>query len=208
LFSGIVETLGEVRARDAGRIEIAPRTPFAGLHAGESIAVDGACLTVAASSPESFTADVMPETFHRTILGSLAVGAAVNLERAIQVGDRLGGHMLTGHVDGTGVATALREDSNARWVTIAAPGDVIDLVAEKGCIAVDGISLTVVDVFEDAFTVSLIPHTLLNTTAGEWTVGTRVNLEADIIARYVARALEAAALAARVATPSLLDAQR
>ena len=190
MFSGIVETLGDVRARDAGRIEIAPRTPFIALQTGESIAVDGACLTVAASADDSFTADVMPETFHRTILGTLAAGATVNLERALQMGDRVGGHMITGHVDATGIATALREDGNARWVTVAAPGDVIELVAEKGCIAVDGISLTVVDVFEDAFTVSLIPHTLLNTTAGAWIVGTRVNLEVDLIARYVARALE------------------
>jgi riboflavin synthase len=208
LFSGIVETLGEIRARDAGRMEIAPRAPFSGLRNGESIAVDGACLTVVSSSRDGFTADVMPETFHRTILGSLAVGAVVNLERALQMGDRLGGHMITGHVDATGVATALREDSNARWVTIAAPVDVIALVAEKGCIAVDGISLTVVDVFDDAFSVSLVPHTLLNTTAGEWTVGTRVNLEVDLIARYVARAMEAGVLDARAAGPPLPDAHR
>jgi riboflavin synthase len=203
LFSGIVETLGDVRARDAGRIEIAPRTPFAGLQTGESISVDGACLTVADSTGDSFTADVMPETFHRTILGTLAIGTTVNLERALQMGDRVGGHMITGHVDATGIATALREDGNARWVTIAAPADVIELIAEKGCIAVDGISLTVVDVFEDAFTVSLIPHTLLNTTAGEWKVGTRVNLEVDLIARYVARALEA-----REPAATLLEVRR
>jgi riboflavin synthase len=195
LFSGIVETLGEVRAREAGRIEITPRTPFSGLQTGESIAVDGACLTVAASTDESFTADVMPETYHRTILGTLSIGATVNLERALQMSDRVGGHMVTGHVDATGIVTALREDGNARWATLAAPADVIDLVAEKGCVAVDGISLTVVDVFDDAFTVSLIPHTLLNTTAGLWTVGTRVNLEVDLIARYVARALEGRASA-------------
>jgi riboflavin synthase len=203
LFSGIVETLGDVRSRDALRIEIVPRTPFQGLRSGESIAVDGACLTVAASNDGGFTADVMPETFHRTILGTLAAGAAVNLERALQMGDRVGGHMITGHVDATGVATALREDGNARWVTVAAPDDVIDLVAEKGCIAIDGISLTVVDVFDDAFTVSLIPHTLLNTTAGGWTVGTRVNVEVDLIARYVARALEA-----HTPSPALLEAHR
>ncbi|HEY6468578.1 MAG TPA: riboflavin synthase [Candidatus Dormibacteraeota bacterium] len=203
MFSGIVETLGDVRSRDAQRIEIAPRTPFAGLKLGESIAVDGACLTVAASDGGGFTADVMPETFRRTILGGLEPGAAVNLERALQMGDRVGGHMMTGHVDATGIATALRDDGNARWVTIAAPEDVIDLIAEKGCIAVDGISLTVVDVFEDAFTVSLIPHTLLNTTAGEWTIGTRVNLEVDLIARYVARALDA-----RTPALSPLEARR
>jgi riboflavin synthase len=206
LFSGIVETLGEIRAREAGRIEIAPRTPFPDLQIGESIAVDGACLTVASAPGDGFSADVMPETFRRTILGALEAGALVNLERAMQMGDRVGGHMITGHVDATGVTTALREDGNARWVTIAAPDDVIDLVAGKGCIAVDGISLTVVDVFEEAFTVSLIPHTLLNTTAGAWTVGTRVNLEVDLIARYVARALEAMSLEAR--PPALLEVRR
>ena len=203
MFSGIVETLGDVLSRGAQRIEIAPRTPFPGLQVGESIAVDGACLTVAASDHRAFTADVMPETFHRTILGGLASGAAVNIERALQLGDRVGGHMITGHVDATGIATALRDDGNARWVTIAAPEDLIDLIAEKGCIAVDGISLTVVDVFDDAFTVSLIPHTLLNTTAGEWTIGTRVNLEVNLIARYVARALEA-----HTPALSLLEAHR
>jgi riboflavin synthase len=203
LFSGIVETLGDIRASDTGRIEIAPRATFVGLQTGESIAVDGACLTVAGSTDDSFTADVMPETFHRTVLGMLPIGATVNLERALQMGDRVGGHMITGHVDATGIATALREDGNARWVTIAAPSDVIDLIAEKGCIAVDGISLTVVDVFDDAFTVSLIPHTLLHTTAGGWIVGTRVNLEVDLIARYVARAL-----AARAPAASLLEVRR
>jgi riboflavin synthase len=207
LFSGIVETLGVIRARDSGRIEVVPYQAFPGLQIGESIAVDGACLTVASAFEDGFSADVMPETFHRTILGSLEVGAIVNLERALQMGDRVGGHMITGHVDATGVATALRDDGNARWATIAAPGEIIDLVAEKGCVAIDGISLTVVDVFESAFTVSLIPHTLLNTTAGEWTVGTRVNLEVDLIARYVARALEVQSLEGS-APASLLEVRR
>jgi riboflavin synthase len=189
VFSGIVETLGDAQAGANGRLDITPRAPFVGLHVGESIAVSGACLTVATVTVGGFSADVMPETLHRTTLGSLDSRAPVNLERAMQLGDRIGGHMLTGHIDTTGVATALREDGNARWVTITAPHAVTDLIAEKGCIAVDGISLTVVDVFEAAFTVSLIPVTLLNTTAGGWTVGTRVNLEVDLIARYVARAL-------------------
>jgi riboflavin synthase len=189
VFSGIVETLGDARTGADGRLDITPRAPFAGLQVGESVAVSGACLTVAAVTADGFSADVMPETRHRTTLGSLESRAPVNLERALQFGDRVGGHMLTGHIDATGVATALREDGNARWVTITAPEAVTDLIAEKGCVAVDGISLTVVDVFEAAFTVSLIPFTLANTTAGAWTVGTRVNLEVDLIARYVARAL-------------------
>ena len=191
MFSGIVETLGTVRAQTPGRIEIVPRTPFAHLEIGESIAVNGACLTVASVDGEAFAADVMPETLQRTTLGGLSEGATVNLERALRFGDRVGGHMVSGHVDATGIVTALREDANARWVTIATPDDIIDLVAEKGCIAVDGISLTVVDVFDAAFTVSLIPVTLAQTVAGAWRVATRVNLEVDLIARYVARTLAA-----------------
>jgi riboflavin synthase len=191
VFSGIVETLGTVRAHTPGRIEIVPRTPFAHLELGESIAVNGACLTVATVDDEAFAADVMPETLHRTTLGELTEGATVNLERALKFGDRVGGHMVSGHVDATGIVTALREDANARWVTIATPDGIIDLVAEKGSIAVDGISLTVVDVFEAAFTVSLIPVTLAQTVAGAWRVATRVNLEVDLIARYVARTLSA-----------------
>jgi riboflavin synthase len=191
VFSGIIEDLGTVRGRAPGRIEIEPRTPFANLEIGESIAVNGACLTVASVSTGGFIADVMPETFHRTTLGDLTDGATVNLERALRFGDRVGGHLVSGHVDATGIVTAMREDANARWVTIATPGDLIELVSEKGCIAVDGISLTVVDVFESAFTVSLIPVTLSATVAGAWRVATAVNLEVDLIARYVARTLEA-----------------
>jgi riboflavin synthase len=189
LFSGIVETLGEVTGRSSGRIAIAPRAPFAGLRTGESVAVNGACLTVAELDKDGFIADVMPETMHRTTLGDQGVGATVNLERALQLGDRVGGHMVTGHIDATGVVTALREDGNARWVTITTPDDLTDLIAEKGCIAVDGISLTVVDVFDSAFTVSLIPVTLDHTVAGAWRLGLEVNLEVDLIARYVARTL-------------------
>ena len=191
MFSGIIESLGTVRARTPGRIELEPRVPFANLAIGESIAVNGACLTVASVSGDRFGADVMPETSRRTTLGDLTEGATVNLERSLRLGDRVGGHMVSGHVDATGIVTALREDANARWVTIATPDDLIELVAEKGCIAVDGISLTVVDVFEAAFTVSLIPVTLAATVAGAWRVATNVNLEVDLIARYVARTLSA-----------------
>jgi len=189
VFSGIVETLGDSRLGLDGRLEIVPRAPFDVLRVGESVAVNGACLTVAAVTATGFSADVMPETLHRTTLGNRDARATVNLERALQFGERVGGHLLTGHIDATGTVSALREDGNARWVTITASEAVSELIAEKGCIAVDGISLTVVDAFEAAFTVSLIPLTIAATTAGGWTVGTRVNLEVDLIARYVARAL-------------------
>jgi riboflavin synthase len=193
VFSGIVETIGDAQTGDDGRVHITPRVPFAELRVGESIAVNGTCLTVAAVTSTSFAADIMPETRHRTTLGSLDARGLVNLERALRFGDRVGGHMLTGHIDATGMVSAVREDGNARWVTIAVTDALTDLVAEKGCIAVDGISLTVVDVFEAAFTVSLIPLTLSDTTAGGWAVGTRVNLEVDLIARYVAHALSSRA---------------
>src|SRR5579862_7137273 len=189
MFSGIIETTGTVVARTPASLEIAPRTAFTNVALGESVAVNGACLTVASAADGILRADVMPETWRRTTLGELDEGATVNLERALRLGDRVGGHMVSGHVDATGVVTALREDGNARWVTIATPDDLIELVAEKGSIAVDGISLTVVDVFDAAFTVSLIPVTLTQSVAGAWRVATRVNLEVDLIARYVARTL-------------------
>jgi riboflavin synthase len=200
VFSGIIETLGTVRAQTPDRIEVVPEAPFARLEIGESIAVNGVCLTVSSVTDDGFTADVMPETLQRTTLGALAGGETVNLERALRLGDRVGGHMVSGHVDATGIVTALREDTNARWVTIATPEDLIDLIAEKGSIAVDGISLTVVAVFAGAFTVSLIPVTLAATVAGAWRVGTAVNLEVDLIARYVARTLAARDRAAVFAT--------
>src|ERR1700733_14844243 len=191
MFSGIIETLGTVAARTPGRIEIVPRTPLTDPEIGESAAVNGACLTVASASGAGFWADIMPETWHRTTLGELTDGATVNLERALRLGDLVGGHLVSGHVDGTGIVTALREEANARWVTIATPDSLIELIAEKRCIAVDGISLTVVDVFEAAFSVSLIPVTLAATVAGAWRGATTVNLEVDLIARYVARILSA-----------------
>jgi riboflavin synthase len=200
VFSGIIETLGTVRAQTPERIEVVPEAPFARLEIGESIAVNGVCLTVSSVTDDGFTADVMPETLQRTTLGALAGGETVNLERALRLGDRVGGHIVSGHVDATGIVTALREDTNARWVTIATPEDLIDLIAEKGSIAVDGISLTVVDVFAGAFTVSLIPVTLAATVAGAWRVATAVNLEVDLIARYVARTLAARDRAGAFAT--------
>jgi riboflavin synthase len=189
MFSGIVEGLGAIRVRDEGRLGVAAPALTDGVRLGDSVAINGACLTVAEISGGGFIADVMPETLARTTLGALRAGDTVNIERALAFGDRIGGHMVTGHVDATGTVTALRDDGNARWATIDAPLDLLTMVAEKGCVAVDGISLTVVDVFATAFTVSLIPHTLENTTAGSWSVGSMVNLEVDLIARYVAGAL-------------------
>jgi riboflavin synthase len=189
VFSGIIETLGTVRAQTPDRIEVVPEAPFARLEVGESIAINGVCLTVSSVTDDGFTADVMPETLQRTTLGALAGGETVNLERALRLGDRVGGHMVSGHVDATGIVTALREDTNARWVTIATPEDLIDLIAEKGSIAVDGISLTVSAIGDDWFEVSLIPETLSRTTLGVKEPGETVNLEVDVIAKYVEKLL-------------------
>jgi len=193
MFSGIVEELGRIAAEqngDRGRLAIDAGRAVAGASEGDSIAVNGVCVTIASLAGSGFSADVMPETLGRTTLGTLHPGAAVNLERSLALGDRIGGHMVTGHVDAVGTVTAVRDDGNARWVTIDAPHALMPMIAQKGSIAVDGISLTVVDVFETAFTVSLIPFTLENTTAGGWSAGTNVNLEVDLVSRYVVRALD------------------
>jgi riboflavin synthase len=192
MFSGIVEELGEVaeNAIEAhGRLRVAAREVVRDVAVGDSIAVNGCCLTVIAADAQGFTADVMPETARRTNLGDLGRGDPVNLEAALAYGDRVGGHMVTGHVDAVGTVTESREEANARWTAIAAPSHVIRRLVDKGCVAVDGVSLTVVEVGDDHFTVSLIPHTVAVTTARRWGVGRRVNLEVDLIARYVERSL-------------------
>ena len=190
MFSGIVIGQGQVTAVGEGQLDVrAPSSVLEGLAIGQSVAVNGVCLTVTIVAPAGFCADVMPETLSRTSLGGLGTGDSVNLETALRMGDEIGGHLVTGHVDAVGTVTELRDDDNARWVTIAVPQRLAALLAEKGSVAVDGISLTVVDVTDAAFTVSLIPHTLSVTTAGAWRTGSRVNIEVDLIARYVHRAL-------------------
>src|SRR6202049_950263 len=170
MFSGIVEETGRIDSVDAvvGRLRGACREVLRGARRGDSIAVSGCCLTVTDFISGGFVADVMPETFARTILGSLHAGDPVNLEAAMRHDGRVGGHLVTGHVDGVGTVTALRDDGNATWVTIRPPAQLLPLLVEKGCVAVDGISLTVVTVDAGSFTVSLIPHTREHTTAGGW----------------------------------------
>lgn len=202
VFSGIVEELGRVRRNaigSEGRLEVAATAVTRGVAVGDSIAVNGCCLTVVDVAATGFAADVMPETAGRTTLGSLHDGDDVNLEAALAYGDRVGGHMVTGHVDAVGTVTDTREDGNARWVTVATAPEVLRHVVEKGCVAVDGISLTVVDVLADRFTVSLIPHTVAVTTARGWAPGSAVNLEADLVAKYVERGLAAYVAAPRPA---------
>ncbi|GAA2811097.1 riboflavin synthase [Streptomyces showdoensis] len=193
MFTGIVEELGEVVAveqlADASRFRL--RGPLVTQDAkhGDSIAVNGVCLTVVEHGDGEFTADVMAETLKRSSLGALEVGSRVNLERPMAVGDRLGGHIVQGHVDGTG--TVLERTPSEHWelVKVGLPAHLSRYVVEKGSITVDGVSLTVVDAAADYFTISLIPTTLALTTLGIKQPGAPVNLEVDVIAKYVERLL-------------------
>jgi riboflavin synthase len=193
VFTGIVEALGTLVAVDAlghdASIRIA--SGFAAdLAHGESVAVNGVCLTVADRDGDAFTADVMPETLRRSNLGALRAGDRVNLERAVTPTTRLGGHVVQGHVDGVG--TVRSRDPGPRWddVRIAVSPDLARYLAPKGSVTVDGVSLTVVDVTDDDFSVGLIPTTLRATTLGERRVGDSVNIETDVLAKYVERLLD------------------
>jgi riboflavin synthase len=184
VFTGLVAGKGVVRALEEGRLEV--ETPLAAeLAPGDSIAVNGVCLTATERGNGSFSADVMPETLRLTSLEPLAAGDEVNLELPLRAGDRLGGHVMQGHVDGTGTVESVREDGNSRVVRIAAPRELLRYVVQKGSIAVDGVSLTVSGVDDQAFEVSLIPETLERTTLGAVEPGRTLNLEVDVLAKYV-----------------------
>jgi riboflavin synthase len=199
MFTGIVEELGELVAvegdADDGRLTVrGPKVAADAVH-GASIAVDGVCLTVTAAHGDTFTVDVMRETFDRTTLAKLTSGDAVNLERAVKASDRLGGHIVQGHVDGVGTVVARTPGSRWEVVRIEAPSRLLRYVAEKGSIAVDGVSLTVSGLGDHWFEVSLIPTTLDLTTLGRRQPGDDVNLEVDVVAKYVERLLETGARA-------------
>jgi riboflavin synthase len=170
-------------------LHIQAHTILDDLHIGDSVAVNGICLTVTTLPGDGFTADVMHETLNRTSLASLGPGSYVNLERAMQAGGRFGGHIVSGHIDGTGQIQSVQQDDNALWYTIAAGPDILKYVVEKGSITIDGISLTVARVSSDSFAVSLIPHTAAVTVLGLKKAGDRVNLEADILGKYVEKML-------------------
>ncbi|MFI2616852.1 riboflavin synthase [Streptomyces sp. NPDC018584] len=193
MFTGIVEELGEITAvenlPDASRFRLRGPVVTEGAKHGDSIAVNGVCLTVVEHEGDEFTADVMAETLKRSSLGALTVGSRVNLERPTSVGARLGGHIVQGHVDGTGTIVAREPSENWEIVTVSLPAELSRYVVEKGSITVDGVSLTVVDAGPDFFTISLIPTTLALTTLGLKQPGDPVNLEVDIIAKYVERLL-------------------
>jgi riboflavin synthase len=188
VFTGLVQDLGTITAVDATAdgVRLGVRTTLAGeLALGDSVAVNGVCLTATAIDGEQFSADVMHETLRRSSLAAVAGGANVNLELPLRAGDRLGGHVVQGHVDGVGTVRETREDGFARVVTVEAPADLLRSVVDKGSIAVDGISLTVVETGEDWFSISLIPETLERTNLGAARPGQPVNLEVDVLAKYV-----------------------
>lgn len=194
MFTGIVEERGRVASvtpmGDSVRLVISGSSVLDGTRHGDSIAVNGVCLTVVEADAETFSADVMQETLDRSSLGAAAPGTAVNLERAARLDSRIGGHLVQGHVDATGVLLAVEPSDNWTVMRFSLPHDLARYVVEKGSITVDGVSLTVVDAARDSFSVSLIPTTLQVTTLGDRRVGDRVNLEVDAIAKYVERLLE------------------
>ena len=193
MFTGIVEEVGTVRrvppASSAGAIVIEAHRVLEDTRIGDSIAVNGVCLTVTAMADGQFSADVMPETLRASGLGSLRVGDPVDLERAMPADGRFGGHIVSGHIDGTGRIRSIVRERNAHIVIIEAPKRILDLVVEKGSIAIDGISLTVANVEETAFSVSIIPHTATETVLLKKRPGDAVNLENDIIGKYVQKLL-------------------
>jgi riboflavin synthase len=188
MFTGLVQDRGRIlaleRTEDGVRLRVGT-TLASDLGSGDSIAVNGVCLTAVDVGEDAFTAEVMHETLRRSSLGEAGEGGAVNLELALRASDRLGGHIMQGHVDGLGRVAGVREDGFARIVTVEAPADLLRYVVEKGSIAVDGVSLTVARVDDGSFDVSLIPETLERTNLGATDAGRTVNLEVDVVAKYV-----------------------
>ena len=193
MFTGIIEEIGTVRRIERGakgaRLTIGAETVLEGTKIGGSIATNGVCLTVTGMTADSFSADVMAETLRRSGLGALQSGAPVNLERAMPADGRFGGHIVSGHIDGTGTVAALRREDNAVWVTVHAAPSLLRYIVEKGSIAIDGVSLTVAAVDTDGFSVSIIPHTGAQTILLGKKPGDTVNLECDVIGKYVEKLL-------------------
>lgn len=193
MFTGIIEEVGTVRSIRMGSASciliVGAQRVLSDVQIGDSIAVNGTCLTVCRFDAQSFSADVMPETMRRTSLGTLAPGSQVNLERAMPANGRFGGHIVSGHIDGTGQVRSMRQEDNAVWVRIAAEPEILRYIVTKGSIAIDGISLTVADVTQQDFAVSVIPHTGEETTLLHRKPGDIVNLECDILAKYVEKLL-------------------
>ena len=190
MFTGIVEEVGSVVSISSNGMTVRAGKVMSDLKIGDSIAVNGACLTAVSLADSEFSVDLSPETMRRTSLGQLTGGGVVNLERALSASDRMGGHIVQGHVDGTGRITSTKEDGDSVIYRVRAPARLMPYIVEKGFIAVDGISLTVVKVGTSSFTLAVIPYTLHNTNLCTLSVGARVNLEADILAKYVENLLK------------------
>ena len=190
MFTGIIEELGVVDSIGAGRLAIRASKVLEDVSLGDSIAVNGVCLTVVEFDDRSFSADVMNETMSRTSLGALTVGSPVDLERAMSSQGRFGGHIVSGHIDGTGTIKGIKQDGNAVWFEIKTTDKILDGIVEKGSITIDGISLTVADVDNTSFKVSIIPHTLEATVLGTKRIGNIVNLENDVVGKYVKKFLD------------------
>lgn len=193
MFTGIIEETGTVVSLKKGTnscvLSVSAEKIFDDLSLGDSVSVNGVCLTATSITKNTFTADVMNETIRRSSLGQLVSGSYVNLERAMPANGRFGGHIVSGHIDGTGTISAIRKDANAVWYTILAEPSLLHYIVEKGSVAIDGISLTVADVTEHEFSVSVIPHTAKATTLSQRRVGSRVNVENDTIAKYTEKLL-------------------
>ena len=193
MFTGIVEETGTVRAVKKGAkscvLTIEGDIIFSDLKIGDSVCVNGVCLTASHIDGKTFSADVMAETMRRSNLGTLMQGSRVNLERAMSAMGRFGGHIVSGHIDGTGIITSFRREDNAVWLTVSASGEIMRYIVMKGSIAIDGVSLTVAETFKDAFSVSLIPHTAKETILLSKKHGDKVNLECDIVGKYVEKLL-------------------
>ena len=193
MFTGIIEEVGHVKSLHRGAksftLEVEAEKVLEGTLVGDSIATNGVCLTVTSLTGHGFTADVMPETVSRTALGELVSGSPVNLERALSLQTRLGGHIVSGHIDGTGRITDRRQDDTALWITVECDSKLLRYIIEKGSVTLQGVSLTVARVDARSFAVSLIPHTQAATTLHQAKVGDLVNIENDIIAKYVEKLL-------------------
>ncbi len=194
MFTGIVEEIGKIisvkKGASSAVLTIACEKIMEDVNLGDSIAVNGVCLTVSSFTNNTFTADVMHETLNRSSLSLLSSGSPVNLERAMPAYGRFGGHIVSGHIDGVGTIINKKRDDNAIWITISAPKEIIKYIVQKGSIAIDGVSLTIADLQDDSFSVSLIPHTAGHTIFPQKPIGQLVNLENDIIGKYVERLLK------------------
>lgn len=199
MFTGIVEDVGRISHLEnlsgGRRLWVATGLPVSSFETGESIAIAGACMTVVETADGEFAVDVSAESLRRTSLGDLAPGDAVNLERAMQLGDRLGGHMVSGHIDGTGVVDSIRPEGESSIFTFRVAPDLMPMLVEKGSVAVDGISLTCFACRKDRFDVAVIPHTMTATTLGVRLPGGKVNIEVDMMGKYVAKLVETAIVA-------------